>query len=113
VTGGVLFGKQKTAVEGEESVAYHFGRVHATNNTVPRLGDPVVTVISTARSKSVSVPLIDLSLGLSYEAGRIKVGAGYRWERYFDVLDVGYDEHQDGDRTIDGPYFKLAVGFGG
>jgi len=23
------------------------------------------------------------------------------------------DEHEDGDRTIDGPYFKIAVGFGG
>jgi hypothetical protein len=41
------------------------------------------------------------------------VGAGYRWERYFDVLDVGYDEAEDADRTIDGPYFKLSVGFGG
>jgi hypothetical protein len=65
------------------------------------------------RSKSITVPMVDLSLGLSYEIGRFKAGAGYRWERYFNVLDVGYDERHDGDRTMDGPYFKIAVGFGG
>jgi hypothetical protein len=29
------------------------------------------------------------------------------------VLDAGYAEHQSYDRTLDGPYFKVAVGFGG
>ena len=61
----------------------------------------------------MSVPVADVSLGLSYEVGRMKVGTGYRWERYFNVLDVGYDEAKDGDRTFDGPYVKIAVGFGG
>ena len=41
------------------------------------------------------------------------MSTGYRWERYFDVLDVGYDKAKKYDRTIDGPYFKLSVGFGG
>jgi hypothetical protein len=59
------------------------------------------------------VPVLDLSLGLSYEIQRIKVGAGYRWERYYNAIDAGYAEHKSYDRTIDGPYFKIAVGFGG
>jgi hypothetical protein len=57
--------------------------------------------------------VLDLSLGLSYEIQRVKVSSGYRWERYFDVLDTGYQDESASDRTIDGPYFKLAVGFGG
>jgi len=109
---GVLFGKQRTNVNGFEQ-STHFEEsyfVHLTPEAEV-LNDPVPVEVH--RSQSVSVPLVDLSLGLSYEVGRMKVGAGYRWERYFGVLDVGYDEHKDADRTIDGPYFKVAVGFGG
>jgi iron complex outermembrane receptor protein len=43
----------------------------------------------------------------------MKVSTGYRWQRYSNVLDAGYAEHKSYDRTIDGPYFKIAVGFGG
>ena len=73
----------------------------------------IAVPISTERNENATVPLLDLSLGLSYDAGRVKLSTGYRWERYFDVLDVGQDEAQEADRTIDGPYFKIAVGFGG
>ncbi len=110
ITGGVLFGKQESTVTGTEGSDYLQGQYRPIYS-LPDLVDTPVDIAP--RSDDVTVPLVDLSLGLAYEAGRVKVGAGYRWERYFDVLDVGYDEHQDGDRTIDGPYFKLSVGFGG
>ena len=110
VAGGVLFGKQKTAITGSETAGYWEGRYY-DNPRIPDVLDP--TPVAIHRSRSVTVPLVDLSLGLSYEVQRMKVSAGYRWERYFDVLDGGYDEHKDVDRTIDGPYFKLAIGFGG
>jgi len=29
------------------------------------------------------------------------------------VLDAGYAEHRSYDRTFDGPYLKVSVGFGG
>jgi outer membrane receptor protein involved in Fe transport len=110
VSGGVLFGKQKTAIRGQEKASYYYGRL---TYGPPLSGEPLVTPIDIHRTKSVSAPVIDLSLGLSYEIQRIKVGAGYRWERYFNVLDAGYADHQSYDRTFDGPYFKVAVGFGG
>ncbi|HEX5777194.1 MAG TPA: Lpg1974 family pore-forming outer membrane protein, partial [Caulobacteraceae bacterium] len=69
--------------------------------------------VSASRSRSVTVPTAAVSLGLAYEVQRIKIAAGYRWERYFDVLDGGHEEGADADRTIDGPYFKISVGFGG
>jgi len=110
ITGGVLFGKQKTNVTGDRGEAYFTGKYYDSTRYQPLAVAPLGIA---PRSESVTVPMLDLSLGLSYEIGRFKAGAGYRWERYFDVLDVGYNEHQDAHRTIDGPYFKIAVGFGG
>jgi outer membrane receptor protein involved in Fe transport len=107
---GALFGKQETVIEGEEQTVEREGRLKYL--PLPA-SEPVVIDRDSVRSRDVTVPVVDLSLGLAYEAGRIKVGAGYRWERYFDVLDVGFQEAKDADRTIDGPYFKIAVGFGG
>ncbi len=113
-TGGALFGKQKTTVGGTQGVD-NFSGPYPTYPAgwadLPAVPQQPIDVAP--RVKSVTAPLLDLSLGLSYEAQRFKVGAGYRWERYFDVLDGGYDEHQSYSRTIHGPYFKIAVGFGG
>jgi outer membrane receptor protein involved in Fe transport len=112
LTGGVLFGKQKTTLKGDETSAYFSGKYY--NREVLQSGPTVdITNNPAARSKSVTAPLLDLSAGLAYETGRFKVDAGYRWERYFNVLDAGYAERKNVDRTIDGPYFKIAVGFGG
>jgi outer membrane receptor protein involved in Fe transport len=110
LNGGVLFGKQKMQITGTESSAFYSGK-YTSSFTTPI--DPQTTPVSIERSKSVTAPMVDLSLGLAYEIQRIKIGAGYRWERYFDVLDAGADERKKFDRTIDGPYFKLAIGFGG
>jgi outer membrane receptor protein involved in Fe transport len=123
---GALFGERKTAVSGTDRTVIHQGDlgsavtptgdrmlaiVTSTLPTAASQPDPVV--IDIARTGDATVPLLDLSLGLSYDVGRIKLSTGYRWERYFDVLDVGYRERKEADRTIDGPYFKIAVGFGG
>jgi hypothetical protein len=110
VTGGVLFGKQENALTGSYAILQSDPKYHSA----PQGPVPLATPLDVApRSKDVTVPLVDVSLGLSYEAGRFRAGVGYRWERYFDVLDVGYDEHKDADRTIDGPYVKFSLGFGG
>jgi hypothetical protein len=107
---GTLFGKQDTRIAGSERMVPHAGSLK-----YPPLpgGTPVVTPHDAARKQNVTVPVVDLALGLSYEAGRIKLGTGYRWERYFNVLDAGFAEEKDFDRTLDGPYLKVSLGFGG
>ena len=114
VTGGVLFGKQKNSVAGQETATAYYGKYSGPTG-YPQMptGAPVVTTGPAARSKSATVPVAAATLGLSYEVQRFKIGAGYRWERYFNVLDAGYDQRNEVDRTLDGPYFKIAVGFGG
>jgi hypothetical protein len=114
---GVMFGDQKVSIGGEQQ-AWH---VDATGFQLAFPGQVVPPVpaltsgpaIDIHRSRRVTVPAADVSLGLSYKIGGFTAGAGYRWERYFNAIDGGYDQHKSYDRTIDGPYFKIAVGFGG
>jgi outer membrane receptor protein involved in Fe transport len=110
VSGGVLFGKQQATGEGSETQAYYRS---LWLSAPPVVYPPITTPISFARSEKVTVPTLGLSLGLSYRIGGTSFGAGYRWERYFDAIDGGVEEQKSYDRTIDGPYFKLSVGFGG
>ncbi len=110
ITGGVLFGKQKTSISGSQESEY-FDDKYANLLHYRALDSQPLDI--SPRSNSVSAPMLDLSLGLSYEVQRVKIGAGYRWERYLDAIDGGYAEAKDQDLTIDGPYLKLAIGFGG
>ena len=113
VGGAVLFGKQTMA-----SVEDRFGRyyyrtglgVGYVNFETPRYD---VQDIPRARSKDVTVPNLSLSLGLSYTIDRLKVSTGYSYDRFFDAIDGGFDEARQYDRTIQGPYFKISMGFGG
>jgi iron complex outermembrane receptor protein len=111
VSGGVLFGKQTTRVEGNKQGEYHHwpqGAGQFPPETVDTLyNDP----IDLSRSDKVTVPTYSLSLGLSYEIDRVKVSAGYRWERYLDAIDGGVDKAQSFDRGVDGPYVKFRLGF--
>jgi len=111
LTAGALFGKQKTAIEDKEEVGHYVGAFLTW--PAPIDGEPTVIDKPVERSSRATVPMFDLSLGLAYEIQRVKVGAGYRWERYFDVLDAGFGKARDYDRAIDGPYFRVSVGFGG
>jgi opacity protein-like surface antigen len=111
VTGGVLFGKQKTTITGVDERVYYEQKYNQFPNTPVNASAQPLSIAP--RSTSVTIPTLGVALGLSYAIDRIKVGAGYRWERYFDAIDGGIAEHKSYDRTIDGPYFKIAVGFGG
>ncbi|MGE5502301.1 MAG: TonB-dependent receptor domain-containing protein [Ignavibacteriales bacterium] len=110
VGGAVLFGKQKTTNSGFEDAIYRVGSYFAFPQPI---ASETNTPVNIRRDKSATVPVLDLSLGLSYDIQRIKLSTGYRWERYFNVLDAGYAEHKSYDRTFDGPYFKVSLGFGG
>jgi outer membrane receptor protein involved in Fe transport len=116
VTGGALFGRQTAKISGMAGSQY-FNAVYPSYPSQyadSRLAPPTQAPLNIApRTKSVVVPLLDLSLGLSWQVPGVTLGAGYRWERYFNVLDAGFTEREAYDRTIDGPYFKIAVGLGG
>jgi iron complex outermembrane receptor protein len=106
--GGMLFGKQKADVRQEALTEYING-----SNLAPVTTTVIADIPPRQESKSVQVPVAGVNLGLSYSLDRLKLSGGYRWERYFDAIDGGIDEAEQYDRTIDGPYLKLSVGFGG
>jgi hypothetical protein len=115
--GAALFGRQ-TAESVENRVGTNW------RSTNPAFADPITLQKYTAttlynaavprrRTKSVTVPNLSLALGLSYTVDRVKVSTGYSYDRFFNAIDGGVEEHKSYDRTIQGPYFKLALGFGG
>jgi iron complex outermembrane receptor protein len=117
LTGGVLFGKQEmTADYNEYSRLYEFFTGELFAGSKPGEIPAAETINDPApiqRNDDVTVPILGVSLGLSYNIDRVKIGAGYRFERYFNAIDGGVDEAAQYDRTIAGPYLKLSVGFGG
>jgi outer membrane receptor protein involved in Fe transport len=121
--GGVLFGEQETTVRSTVRTRYYsidpvsFGLYEIGIPTVGNNISPDLVVIDPPedfrRTESATVPTVNASLGVSYKAGAFEMGAGYRWERYFDAIDGGYEDAEGVDRTIDGPFFKVSMGFGG
>jgi iron complex outermembrane receptor protein len=108
---GVLFGKQTM-----ESIEDRFGqytRVGGSNHTTTRT--TLYDVMDTVRHRTddVTVPNLTLAVGLSYAIDRVKVSTGYSYDRFFDAIDGGVAEAKQYDRTIQGPYFRISVGFGG
>jgi iron complex outermembrane receptor protein len=114
--GAVLFGKQQARVHEHRAGAYigamGFSGLGGDNNAID-VTPPYDTTLDHFRSKRVTVPAVNASVGLSYEIGGVKVGAGYHIERYFDAIDAGVETRKVFDRQYDGPYFKVSVGFGG
>jgi hypothetical protein len=107
--GAVLFGKQKNRTR-ENLFGVYAGGYFLDTTTIIESYDTHSLFV---RDKSVTIPEANASLGLSYELGGLKVGTGYRWERYFKAIDAGIDERKTYDRQFDGPYFKVSLGFGG
>ncbi|HEX5776671.1 MAG TPA: TonB-dependent receptor, partial [Caulobacteraceae bacterium] len=115
-TAGAFFGKRTASVQ------YQITDTILEHNPILVLGlDKPYRVISSTslppftrnESDSTTIYSVGANLGVSYEIQRFKFSGGYRWERFFDAIDGGIEERKTYDRTIDGPYFKIAVGFGG
>jgi outer membrane receptor protein involved in Fe transport len=117
LSGGALLGDRETVISSHEEERDYITNPLALGGVSPNAPTAIQTTITDpdpfSRSSSATVPFGGARLGLSYNVGAFKASAGYRWERYFDVLDGGFSDEEDADRTIDGPYFKIAVGFGG
>ncbi len=115
VTGGVLFGHRKAAVKATQGSSYFDGVYpNRSQYVLKSLPAPTQTPITVApRDKFAEVPVVDLSLGLSYKVKGVELSGGYRWERYFGVIDGGFQKSKAEDRSLYGPYLRVSIGFGG
>jgi hypothetical protein len=114
--GGVLFGKQETEVDYDAASRYYVWPVFGLSADRPGRNNPQSEELDAAshdRSEDVTVPFVDLDLGLSYKLEQLRVSLGYHFEEYFDAIDGGVDEQREYDRTYHGPYLRISVGLFG
>lgn len=115
LSAGLLHGDQTVTQSGQEMQSANEvdGLYLLTGVLDPTLSVDVVTEIPRhIRTHAQNVPVLGASLGLTYRVGGFSIGAGYSWERYFDVIDGGTDERKRFDRTIKGPTAKVSIDFG-
>jgi hypothetical protein len=114
---GVLFGNQHVSFSDSGTsysiVATPFQFIFPGQVVPPTPTITTLTPHAFTRSTDATVPNFEASLGIGYSVGGFTARAGYRWERYQNAIDGGFDTHKSEDRTIDGPYFKLSLGIGG
>ena len=109
--GTALFGKQKAQVSGHLHGTHMQGQVVSLIGAFSTLYD--TSLNPPPRDKRVTVPGLRANLGLSYSTGGVKISGGYRIERYYNAIDGGLEERKQYDRSFDGPYMKVSIGFGG
>lgn len=98
--GALLFGKQKLEVSG-----------HGYNPDIESFFE-----VESRRTKSVVVPNLEANAAVSWlVTENAKFALGYRVDSYFGLYDMSgpFDDRDEGDRIIHGPFIKLTVGGGG
>ncbi|HEV2561801.1 MAG TPA: TonB-dependent receptor [Rhizomicrobium sp.] len=113
VNGAVLFGRQK-------SKGYHEtkGKLSTGFVNLPQIGKYYNTTHYTHggphdRSRSVTVPNLGASAGLSFKYQNAKVSFGYRIDEFFGAMDGGIDKHKSYNFGDSGPFANITLGLGG
>ena len=106
----LLFGKQKAKVRHQES-AHYFSRYAGFH------GHPYILTYQNPigghdTDRSVTVPNVGGSVGLSWRARDFKVSLGYRADIFFGAMDTGIDAVKKSNLTFNGPYASISVGLG-
>jgi iron complex outermembrane recepter protein len=108
----ILFGKQTARVRHHETAHYHsffatfvlpqYAYVLTYNHATP-IPD---------RSRSVTVPNVGGSVGLSWRVENFKASIGYRYDTFLKAMDAGIDARKTSNLTFNGPYASISVGLG-
>lgn len=112
---GVLFGKQKAHVRHQESARYiHWlhcvvGPCYSTLYHHPSSGHPTN---GHDTDRSVTVPNVGASLGVSFRKGDAKVSFGYRADLFMNAMDTGIDTRNSSNVLFHGPYASISIGLG-
>ncbi len=106
----LLFGKQKTRVQHQESEHYvtpHFilNGSYFTGYQHPLAGHSGV--------RSVTVPNVGGFAGVSYRYSAAKISLGYRADFFVGAVDGGIDTHKSETLGFYGPFAAISFGLGG
>jgi iron complex outermembrane recepter protein len=109
LNGAVLFGRQKSvgAHETKGKLSTGIGAFFGYNTTHYTHGGPH------DRSRSVTVPNLGASAGLSFKYQNAKISFGYRVDEFFGAMDGGIDKQKSYNFGDSGPFVNISLGFGG
>ncbi|HTO39649.1 MAG TPA: hypothetical protein VL026_01625, partial [Rhizomicrobium sp.] len=106
VNAALLFGRQKVKASHETNVTQFSQTAITKYNVLSSQHDGN----STARTRSVVVPNLGGSAGLSLNFPNAKIALGYRADFFFGAMDGGFDRRKNETTVFHGPYAKIAVG---
>lgn len=107
----LLFGRQKANIQHQTSEYYNAppskGNPSGLNHPVYQIG------IKHSRSRSVVVPNIGGTAGVSLKFPNAKVSLGYRADFFFGAMDGGIDTRRSETIGFFGPFATISIGLGG
>lgn len=110
VNAGILFGKQKARARHQEIAHYNSPTAIFVGRFYPT-AYPTRYNHST-RSRSITVPNVGGSIGLSWRVQDFKVSMGYRADVFFGAMDTGINAVKNSNATFNGPYASISIGLG-
>jgi len=112
VNAALLFGKQRTKVHHRTTGRYHSKYNTRLPETKPLSVTYQPTPFNKTRSRSITVPDVGGTVGLSYRYADAKLSLGYRADVFFNAIDGGIDTAKKENRAFYGPYASISVGLG-
>lgn len=111
LNGAILFGRQKTRLDSQITERYH--AQPSVVGTAPGKNILYQTTIIRNRDRSVVVPNIGGSLGLSFRYTNAKVSFGYRADLFIGAMDGGIETAKRENVGFFGPFASVSIGLGG
>lgn len=127
VNAALLFGRQKASGQGQTTARTH--QAHKWNNfDVPKYKGafvgyffggsrypaavPHIAPNDFSRERSVAVPDLGGSVGMSFRYADAKVSFGYKADLFFNAIDGGIATRKTENRGFFGPYASISIGLG-
>lgn len=108
----LLFGRQKTKTHHQSTARYGADRFFAFPTVYFTTVSRGPATPDHSRSRSVTVPNVGGSIGLSWQLQNAKISFGYRADFFFNAMDGGIDTTRKEDRGFHGPYASVSIGIG-
>jgi len=109
IAGALLFGRQRAHTHHQATGNYHYVKLGANSGSITYQPLPV----DKTRSRTVTVPNIGGSVGLSWQLQNFKISAGYRADLFFHAMDGGIDTRKEENVGFYGPFATISIGLGG
>lgn len=115
LNGAVLFGRQKARLHHQSTDSYNKGLKYfpSSPHAFTHYKHYPAVIGNPRRSRSVVIPNIGATVGLTYRIENFRLSAGYRADFFFGAIDGGIDQRQNYDRSFYGPFASFSVGLGG